>query len=119
MMADSKVKFDLGDGQALFIETDMPDDDLASEFIFASSEEGGGNFVKSQKQFTEVAQSIAPVANTILESLKDINSPKEIQLEFGVKLDVASNVLIAKASTAANFKIMLKWENNNADLTKK
>ena len=118
-MADnSKVKFDLGDGQALFIETDMPDDDLASELTFASSEEEG-NFVKSSKQFAEVAQNIAPVANTILESLKDINSPKEIQLEFGVKLDVASNVLIAKASTAANFKIMLKWENNNADLTKK
>lgn len=111
-MAEGKVQFDLDDGQILLVETDMPDDESVTEgFNLVSNSEDEEKIVKSSKQFQDVAKGIAPVANTILESLKAMNSPQEIQLEFGVKLDFASNVLIAKASTEANFKIMLKWEN--------
>jgi len=114
-MADGKVQFDIGEGQVLLVETDVPED--LPQGVQLASNHGGDDdeqVVKSNKRFEEVAKGIAPVANTILQSLKEINTPKEIQLEFGVKLDFASNVLVAKASTEANFKIMLKWENKDA-----
>lgn len=116
---NDKVKFTLDGDRELFIETDMSAKNTPSTGKLISKSKEAGSIFESNKQFTEIAQSIAPVANTILDSLKDINSPKEIQLEFGVKLDVASNVVIAKASTAANFKITLKWENKDAARTEK
>lgn len=118
-MADGKVKFELENGQALFVEADIPDRPPNGGGALISNSKDKEKIVESNKQFQDVAKSIAPVANTILESLKEINSPKEIQLEFGVKLDFESNVLIAKASTAANFKIMLKWENKDEPNTDK
>lgn len=116
---NGKVKFTLDGGRELFIETDMPEKEPSRAGKLVSKSKEASSVYESNKQFTEIAQSIAPVANTILDSLKNINSPKEIQLEFGVKLDVASNVVIAKASTAANFKITLKWENKDAARTEK
>lgn len=118
-MPEGKVKFDLGNGGSLLVETDMPDHVPKDSVKLISKLKDKEKIVESNKKFEEVAKGIAPVANTILESLKEINSPKEIQLEFGVKLDFSSNVLIAKASSAANFKIMLKWENKDEPGTDK
>ena len=112
-MADGKVQFELDNGQVLLIETEVPQKAISNGFNLTSDNDEEVT-IQSQKQFSEVARSIAPVANMVLDSLKELNTPKEIQLEFGVKLDFASNILIAKASTEANFKIMLKWENKDA-----
>ncbi len=67
------------------------------------------------RELRGVFAKIAPVGNALLDSLKDINTPDEINLEFGVKLGGKTGIIFAAAETEATFKVSITWKNKKAD----
>jgi hypothetical protein len=53
-------------------------------------------------------------ADLVLNSFKEMNSPNEISVEFGVTFKATTTVIIAAASTDATFKVSLKWQKPKA-----
>jgi hypothetical protein len=68
---------------------------------------------KTDKKFSEVVSRIKPVAEAVFQSLRGMESPEEIGLEFGIKLNATAGVVFAAGGTEATFKVSLKWNNKN------
>lgn len=66
------------------------------------------------QSFQDTLSHLAPAVQTVMDSLREINHPSEIGLEFGVKFNVKTGVLIASAGSEVAFKISLKWQNDKA-----
>jgi len=94
-------------------------------------EEGGSILVEVEEQtrepvtrrgrpaeaVTQAAESLEQVLGRLGPAMKGIVSelraaadgPEEVEIEFGVKLATDANVIIARTSGEANFRIALKW----------
>jgi hypothetical protein len=58
----------------------------------------------------EALRRVKPVIAAVVSQVHDLASPPDkVGLEFGVKLTAEAGVVIAKASTEANFKLSLEW----------
>jgi hypothetical protein len=67
--------------------------------------------VQEAKEKLETALAgIKPVAAAVMNTLKDINSPSEIEVEFGVKLSAEANVILSSTTMEGHFKITLTWK---------
>jgi hypothetical protein len=64
----------------------------------------------SQQAFEKAMAQLKPIAQTVMGTLKELNNPSEVAVEFGVKLSAETGVIIASAQAEANFKISLKWK---------
>jgi hypothetical protein len=64
----------------------------------------------AQHSFTEAIRSISPVANNLLSSLKNIESPDEIKLEFGLTFNAKAGVIFTSAESEASFKVGITWK---------
>lgn len=47
----------------------------------------------------------------MLETFRELNTPDEIDLEFGIKLSGRLGALIASVDSEATFKVKLNWTN--------
>lgn len=65
----------------------------------------------TQQAFEKAMSQLKPIAQTVMGTLKELNNPIEVGVEFGVKLSAETGVVIASAQAEANFKISLKWKN--------
>ncbi|MGB0723363.1 MAG: CU044_2847 family protein [Gammaproteobacteria bacterium] len=109
-MSDEKhlVEFELGeDGEGVVFEVTQPE--VQGDFVRVSRNSEG--VVATGKKFKELASSIRPAAEVVIDALKEINTPQEIELEFGIKFGVSGGVIFASADSEANFKIKVKWVN--------
>jgi hypothetical protein len=61
-----------------------------------------------QRSFTEAIRCISPVANNLLSSLRNIESPDEIKLEFG--FNAKAGVVFTSAESEASFKVGITWK---------
>jgi len=56
---------------------------------------------------------IKPAAEAVLNAFREMNTPDEIALEFGLKFTAkAGAVFVASAGSEATFKVALKWKND-------
>ena len=100
------LSFTLPDGSSVAVET-----------IDASGDGGlrrigrGGEAEQAQSGFAEAVGRIGPAAQVLLDSLKGLNSPEEINLEFGLKFSARAGAIIASADSEAVFKVAIKWKN--------
>ena len=74
------------------------------------------NVSKKSANALEAAMStIRQMSDKVAAAVKDIaHKPSEVEIEFGLKFDVESGVLIAKTGMEAGLNVTLKW-----DLTEK
>ena len=63
------------------------------------------------KSFEDSISVIKPVSEALLATLKDLNTPDEIQLEFGITLGTKAGVIFVSADAEASFKVSIKWSN--------
>jgi hypothetical protein len=73
---------------------------------------------KSQQAFQQAMQTTRDVAHEVFETIRAIplvERPDEITLEFGLKLTVGGNVLVANASTEAQINVVMKWNKDSVD----
>ena len=112
-MTGSLVAFELQDGSTVIFEAnDLSPPPAATERIARTSIQS--ELQKSQEPFEQVAARIRPAAQIVLDALQELNSPKEIGLEFGLAFNAKAGVVIASASSEVNFKVSVKWENPGA-----
>jgi hypothetical protein len=102
------VKFTLEDGSTILIEAE--ETEVEGEMIRISST--SREIVNiSNKTFEESLGIVKPVANTVLNKLKDLSKqPEEVQVSFGISMDLKAGMFIA-AGTGANFNVTLTWKN--------
>ena len=100
------VEFKIDGGSIVFEGVD--DSDPTERHLVSR---GSDNSIAQAKQSLHQAIDTAKsAAELVLNSFKEMNSPDEINLEFGVKMSAKSGVIIASAGGEANFKIGLKWK---------
>ena len=62
-------------------------------------------------KFEQAISLIKPVAKALYGAFEELNKPKEINMEFGMKFSAKAGVIFASADSEATFKITLKWVN--------
>jgi hypothetical protein len=106
------VKFKLEDGSSVVFETDMPEENT-NNGATPISKGSRHETQQADERFESVAKRIRPAAQLVLDSLRELNSPKEISLEFGLKFSAKTGVIVASADSEVNFKVHVKWVNDN------
>ena len=100
------VRFALDDGTEAVFETTLG---THGQEELVSREEG--KIPEAKERLDVLVQRIRPVAQTLFGALQELNTPEEINLEFGIKLGGKTGIVFASAETACNFKVGLKWTN--------
>jgi hypothetical protein len=100
------IKYPLEDGTNITIEVDDP----SSEGVTRAGR--GGNVVEEATQkFEDALRQIKPATLAIISTLRELSdSPDEASIEFGVKLNANSGVILASAGVEANFVFKLTWK---------
>ena len=64
---------------------------------------------KARVSFEAAIETVRPVAEILMRKLKDMASPQEIEVEFGIKVNAEAGAIISSVSAEANFRVSLKW----------
>ena len=70
-----------------------------------------GRDEEASRGFETAIARIRPAAQAVLETLRELNTPKNIEIEFGIKFSGKVGAFIASADTEATFRVKLVWEN--------
>ncbi len=100
------VEFEL-DGQSVYVETEISEQQ-GIELVSLGKEDEPE---KATDSFEKVVSRIKPAAELVLNSFKEMNTPDEIVLEFGLNFKAKTGVVFASADSEATFKVSLKWTN--------
>ena len=94
------------DGDNVHIEVDsMPGDETYR------GDRTSRGIEKAENSFKDAIKRIKPAAEAILESFREMNTPDEIGLEFGIKFNAKAGAVFASVDSEATFKVSLKWSN--------
>lgn len=100
------VEFKLDDGSSIVFEVDEPDVGGTTR----ASRRPGEIVEEAKETFEEALTKIRPATERVITTLRGLSQkPDEIEMEFGFNLSAAAGVVIASASTEANYKVTLKW----------
>jgi hypothetical protein len=104
------AQFPLAGGGVLVVETDSSD---ARRVMRGATSEAVATAVDT---FEAAMAKVRYAAEGILHQLTSLTQPPdEVEVEFGVKLNVETGAIIAKSSAEANFKINLTWKRSAPD----
>jgi hypothetical protein len=99
------VEFSLEDGNTALIEA--VDLNYNEEIIHASPISSQEIIKVTNKKFEEYIETINPVADAILNKLKNLHSkPEEIEVSFGINVDLKAGMFIS-ANAGSNFNVTL------------
>ncbi len=101
------IEFEL-DGQPVYVEAEVSE----AEGIRLVSLGENNEPEKAAAHFTEAVARIKPAAEVVLNAFREMNTPDEIALEFGLKFNAKTGVIFASADSEATFKVSLKWKNS-------
>ena len=101
------LEFNLADGTPVYVETTGVAADSSLRRVSRRAE----GILKADSRFEEAIGRIRPAAQALLDSLRELNTPEEIGLEFGLKFNTQLGAIIASANAEATFKVTIKWKN--------
>jgi hypothetical protein len=97
------VRVPVGD-ESVLVEIREPDDGLVR------AARPGRVIAQASESFDEMLDRLRPVAEGFVTRFRTmVHPPSEITVEFGVTLSAEADVVIASASTEANFTVSLSW----------
>jgi len=105
------IQYELPDGTPIFIETE--ETETQGRQRGSRSQEG---LVQTDKRFSDVMAHIKPTAEYVLQSFRDMQTPDEITIDFGIKFQANAGVVFASASSQATFQVTLKWNNEKPNM---
>jgi hypothetical protein len=77
--------------------------------------EGGDELVgigdQLDRRLRDAVDRVRPAAAAVLDSLKELNSPRQVELEFGIGVTGSMDAFIASSEANVSFKVTLTWEN--------
>ena len=102
------VEFPLEDGGTIVVEVNEPEGERGSRRVARGSEEEPE---KAPQTFEHALSKIRPATEKVITTLRGlIQKPDEIEMEFGFSLSAEAGVIIASASTQANYRVTLRWK---------
>jgi hypothetical protein len=100
------VEFRLEEGGSVLIESEEPETEGAVRVA-----RPGELAVQAGLTLEAAIERIKPATNAVITQLRQlVESPDEIEMEFGIKLSAAAGAVVASAATEANYKVTLKWK---------
>ena len=100
------VEFKLEDGSPIVFEVDEPEVGGTTR----ASRRPGEIVEEAKETFEQALTKIRPATEKVIATLRGLSQkPDEIEMEFGFNLSANAGVVIASASTEANYKVTLKW----------
>lgn len=99
------IEFDLDEKTSVFIEAQDGFGDGGVDRM------GGEDGDKKKRKFMEVIKGIKPAAEAVLATFREMDTPEEIGLEFGIKFNAKAGAVFASVDSEATFKVSLKWTN--------
>ena len=106
------IEFPLDGGGSMWVEVDEPEG--AGGTVRAARDTGTPE--KSRLYFEQAVSKIRPATETVITTLRDlIQQPDEIEMQFGFSLHAEAGVVIAAASTDANYTVTLRWSRHEEE----
>lgn len=103
------VPFQINDDQ-IFIEVE----DIDRDGGFQRVGRRGDKDDPGDRRFADAIARVKPAAEAVLSAFREMNTPAEIGLEFGIKFNATVGAIFASADSEATFKVSLKWVNKKA-----
>jgi hypothetical protein len=104
------IEFPLTDGGSIRVEVDELDKGATVRAARGDIPE------KARQTFEEAVSNILPVTSSVVEKLRSLGStPDELEVVFGFNLSAEAGVIIASASTSANFGVAMRWAKENRE----
>src|SRR6266568_5990115 len=102
------VEFPLEDGSTIVVEVNEPEEERGTRRAARGTEEEPE---KASQTFEHALSKIRPATEKVITTLRDlIQKPDEVEMEFGFSLSAGAGVIIASASTQANYRVTLRWK---------
>ena len=101
------VEFKMEDGGTIIVEVDEPETGGTTR----AARRPGEIVEEAKETFEQALSKIRPATEKVITTLRGLaHKPDEIEMEFGFSLNAAVGVVIASASTEANYKVILRWK---------
>ena len=100
------VQFDLEETGPVLIEVEDTENYRGVERVSRTGE----GILKAEKTFMEGINRVKPAAEAVLNAFREMNTPDEIHLEFGLKFSAKAGAILASVDGEATFKVSLKWK---------
>lgn len=101
------VEFKMEDGSAIIFEVDVPETGGTTR----ASRRPGEIAEEAKETFEQALSKIRPATEKVITTLRGLaHKPDEIEMEFGFNMSAAAGVVIASASAGANYKVTLRWK---------
>jgi len=66
---------------------------------------------EAKETFEQALSKIRPATEKVITTLRGLaQKPDEIEMEFGFNMSAEAGVVIASASMGANYKVILRWK---------
>jgi len=102
------VEIPLQEGGSIVVEVNDWKEEGGTRRVSRGAEE---EITKAPQTFEQAISKIRPVTEKVITTLRElIQKPDEIEMEVGFSLSAESGVIIASASTSANYKVTLRWK---------
>ncbi len=106
------VEFTLQDNTTVLIEVQETEVGAIERVSLPS----GRMIIQAQQTFEEALDKVKPLASSILNKLKGLNTPAdEIEVKFGIKLTADAGAIFTTIGGEVNFEVTLKWKNEKAN----
>lgn len=101
------VEFPLeGTEQNILVEVDTPE----SAGVVRASRVSNA-IAQAHITFEQAMDKVKPAASVIIAKVRSLHdSPDEVEVQFGLKLDADCGAFVASASVEANYSVTLKWK---------
>jgi len=103
------IEFKLSDGETVLVEGMDEKQTSSGRNLVSRGGQNAEHITQAEKTLQEAMQTARSAAESVLDTFKEMNTPDEIQLQFGVKLAAQAGVIIASANSEVNFQVTLKW----------
>ena len=100
------IRFDMEGLPPVYVEAELSETEKMQRVATRS---GKTEPVQAESRFTEAVEQIKPAAEVVLNAFREMNTPDEIGLEFGLKFNAKAGVVFASTDSEATFKVSLKW----------
>jgi hypothetical protein len=66
--------------------------------------------IDAGKRLSEALACVPNVAQGVIAAIEELSiRPREVEVEFGVKLTTEAGIIVSSAAAEANFRVRLKW----------
>src|SRR5450755_3492694 len=101
------IQFKMEDSGSIIVEVDEPETGGTTR----ASRRPGEIAEEAKETFEQALSKIRPATEKVITTLRGLaHKPDEIEMEFGFSLSAEAGVIIASASTQANYKVVLRWK---------